>query len=316
MTVLVTGGAGFVGSHIVDHLMGRGEEVRVLDNLSAGVLSNLERWVEEPGFSFSDGDLLNPRDIDSAIKGCDKVFHLAANPEVRSWKASPEDHFRQNVEGTYNLLEAIRTRGGVDMVVFTSTSTVYGEAGEIPTAETYAPLKPISHYGASKLAAEALISSYAAMYGFRCVIYRMANVVGTRCNHGVVYDFVGKLRRNPRELEVLGDGSQSKSYLYVDDCVNGMVLGAENTDERVEILNIGSEDRVNVMRIAEIVIEEMGLEDVEINLTGGIDGGRGWKGDVKLMQLDMSRLKSLGWSPSLGSAEAVRLAARSLIQKG
>jgi len=154
------------------------------------------------------------------------------------------------------------------------------------------------------------------MYGFRCVVYRMANVVGPGSNHGVVYDFVEKLKKNPIKLEVLGDGSQSKSYLYVDDCVTGMVMGAEETDERVEILNIGSEDRVDVLTIAEIVIEEMGLEDVEIKLTGGVDGGRGWRGDVKLMQLDMSRLKTLGWRPKMGSAEAVRATARYLARKG
>jgi UDP-glucose 4-epimerase len=314
MTVLVTGGVGFIGSHLVDFFIGRGDEVRAFDNLSAGVLSNIDRWIKDPSFNFLKGDLLRPQEINSAIKGCDVVYHLAANPEVRSWKASPKDHFRQNIEGTYNLLEAIRVQGGVENLVFTSTSTVYGEVKEIPTPETYAPLKPISNYGASKLAAEALICSYASMYGFRCVIYRMANIVGPRSNHGVVYDFVGKLRRNPMELEVLGDGSQSKSYLYVDDCVEGMALGAENATERVEILNIGSEDRVNVMRIAEIVFEEMGLEGVEIKLTGGIDGGRGWKGDVKLMQLDMSRLKSLGWRPRMGSEEAVRLTARSFVK--
>lgn len=314
MTVLVTGGAGFIGSHLVDFFIGRGDEVRAFDNLSAGTLSNIEIRIKDPSFNFSKGDLLRPQEINPAIKGCDVVYHLAANPEVRSWKASPEDHFRQNIEGTYNLLEAIRVQGGVETLVFTSTSTVYGEAEEIPTSETYAPLKPISSYGASKLAAEALICSYASMYGFRCVIYRMANIVGPRSDHGVVYDFVGKLRRNPMELEVLGDGSQSKSYLYVDDCVEGMALGAENATEKVEILNIGSEDRVNVMRIAEIVVEEMGLEGVEIKLTGGIDGGRGWKGDVKLMQLDMSRLKSLGWRPRMGSEEAVRLTARSFVK--
>lgn len=314
MTVLVTGGAGFIGSHLVDFFIGRGDEVRAFDNLSAGTLSNIDRLIKDTSFNFSKGDLLRPQEINPAIKGCDVVYHLAANPEVRSWKASPEDHFRQNIEGTYNLLEAIRVQGGVETLVFTSTSTVYGEAEEIPTSETYAPLKPISSYGASKLAAEALICSYASMYGFRCVIYRMANIVGPRSDHGVVYDFVGKLRRNPMELEVLGDGSQSKSYLYVDDCVEGMALGAENATEKVEILNIGSEDRVNVMRIAEIVVEEMGLEGVEIKLTGGIDGGRGWKGDVKLMQLDMSRLKSLGWRPRMGSEEAVRLTARSFVK--
>jgi UDP-glucose 4-epimerase len=313
MTVLVTGGAGFIGSHLVDFFIGRGDEVRAFDNLSAGVLSNINIRIKDPSFNFSKGDLLRPQEINAAIKGCDVIFHLAANPEVRSWKASPEDHFRQNIEGTYNLLEAIRVQGDVETLVFTSTSTVYGEAEKIPTPETYAPLKPISNYGASKLAAEALICSYASMYGFRCIIYRMANVVGPRSNHGVIYDFVEKLRRNPKELEVLGDGSQSKSYLYVDDCVEGMALGTENAAERVEILNIGSEDRVNVTRIAEIVVEEMGLEGVEIELTGGIDGGRGWKGDVKLMQLDMSKLKSLGWRPRMGSEEAVRLTARSFV---
>ncbi len=312
MTILVTGGAGFVGSHIVDHFIEHGGEVRVFDNLSAGSLSNLERWIENPRFDFVQGDVLESASVRQAMKDCDTVFHLAANPEVRSWLASPEDHFKQNIVGTHSLLEAIREQGRVETLVFTSTSTVYGEASQLPTPETYAPMKPISHYGASKFAAEALICSYASMYGFRSVVYRMANVVGPRCNHGVVYDFVEKLRRNPNELEVLGDGSQSKSYLYVSDCVDGMIKGAERTDERVEILNIGSEDRVDVLTIARIVVEEMDLGDVEIKLTGGVDGGRGWKGDVKLMQLDMSRLKALGWEPLFGSAEAVRLTARAL----
>jgi UDP-glucose 4-epimerase len=138
--------------------------------------------------------------------------------------------------------------------------------------------------------------------------------VGPRCSHGVIYDFVEKLQNNPREIEVLGDGTQSKSYLYVDDCVEGMILGWERTEGRVEILNIGSEDRVDVMTIARIVIEKMGLNGVEIRLTGGVEGGRGWKGDVKLMQLDMSKLRSLGWRPRLNSAEAVRRTARALVQ--
>ncbi len=313
MTILVTGGAGFVGSHIVDHFIEHGGEVRVFDNLSAGSLSNLERWIENPRFDFVQGDVLESASVRQAMKDCDTVFHLAANPEVRSWLASPEDHFKQNIVGTHSLLEAIREQGRVETLVFTSTSTVYGEASQLPTPETYAPMKPISHYGASKLAAEALICSYASMYGFRSVVYRMANVVGPRCNHGVVYDFVEKLRRNPNELEVLGDGSQSKSYLYVSDCVDGMIKGAERTDERVEILNIGSEDRVDVLTIARIVVEEMDLGDVEIKLTGGVDGGRGWKGDVKLMQLDMSRLRDLGWRPRWGSSDAVRLTARTLV---
>lgn len=313
MTVLITGGAGFIGSHIADRLLEQDHHVKVLDNLSAGSLSNLEKWDGSENLKIVRGDLLDPYSIKVALEGCDTVYHLAANPEVRSWLASPKDHFKQNVEGTFNLLEVMRERGDVEKLVFTSTSTVYGEPDVIPTPEDYAPLKPISNYGASKLAAEALICSYSSMYGFRSVIYRMANVVGPRSNHGVTFDFAKKLRKNPGELEVLGDGSQSKSYLYIEDCVDGMVIGLNATNETVEILNIGSEDRVDVLTIARTVIEEMGLGDVEIRLTGGVDGGRGWRGDVKIMQLDMGKLKSLGWKPKFGSGEAIRLTAKSLL---
>ena len=312
MTVLVTGGAGFIGSHLVDSLLERGKAVRVFDNMSAGNELYLERWAGNEMFNFIKGDLTKPSEINYILEGCDTIYHLAANPEVRSWLASPDDQFKQNVEATFNLLEDIRKNSDINLLVFTSTSTVYGEATKIPTPETYAPLKPISNYGASKLAAEAMICSYASMYGFQSVIYRMANIVGPRSGHGVIYDFIEKLRKDPLKLEVLGDGTQSKSYLYVEDCIEGMIYGAETTNEDVEILNIGSEDRVTVLEIARIVIEEMGLEGAEIELTGGVDGGRGWKGDVKLMQLDMQRLKTLGWTPKRSSAEAVRETTRHL----
>lgn len=312
MTILVTGGAGFIGSHIVDEFMENGEKVRVLDNLSGGTSSNVERWEEAPRFEFIKGDILNQSDIGEALQNCSIVYHIAANPEVRSWKASPLEHFKQNIEGTFNLLEGIRKIGAVNKLVFTSTSTVYGEAKTVPTTEDYAPLKPISNYGASKLAAEALISSYASMYSFQGVIYRMANVVGPRSNHGVVYDFIQKLKANPDELKILGDGSQSKSYLYIDDCVEGMLLGVDNAREDVEILNIGSSDRVDVVTIAKIVVEEMELQEAKFSFTGGVDGGRGWKGDVKLMQLDSSKLKSLGWRPKHSSEKAIRLTAKHL----
>jgi len=314
MKVLVTGGAGFIGSHLVDFLIDGGREVCVIDDLSAGSLDNLRRWESDPRLSFVKGDLLDPEAVIGALGGCDVVHHLAANPEVRASRASPEDHFKQNVEATYRLLEAVRRVGGVELFVFASSSTVYGEADMVPTPEDYGPLKPISHYGASKLAAEALVSAYASMYGFRAVIFRLANIVGPRSGHGVVYDFVEKLRADQGKLEVLGDGSQSKSYLYVDDCVRGMVMGAEEARDRVEVFNLGSDDRVSVMEIAGIVIEEMGVEGCEVRLTGGVDGGRGWAGDVKVMQLDSSRLRSLGWRPALSGLEAVRETARALVR--
>ncbi len=312
MVSLVTGGAGFIGSHLVDFLMETGETVRVLDNLSAGDLANLSTWLPSPRMKVFQGDILNKESVFKALKGCDTVFHLAANPEVRSEKASPHDHFKQNIEATYNLLECMREVGGVERFVFASTSTVYGEPSEIPTPETYGPLKPISHYGASKLASEALSMSYASMCEFGCVIYRLANVIGPRSNHGVIWDFVEKLREDPSRLEVLGDGTQSKSYLYIDDCIAGIMAGLDGLDGGIMVYNIGSVDRVDVISIADAVIDAMALENVEIRTTGGVSGGRGWKGDVKKMQLDMSSLQLRGWSAKMSSMEAVRETARSI----
>lgn len=296
----------------MDFLINEGKEVRVIDNLSSGNREHLAQWSDNPMMELMELDLLDKTALDGALKGCDEVYHLAANPEVNAKNASPEDHFRQNIEATYNLLEAMRRIGEQKFIAFTSSSTVYGEAETIPTREDYGPLVPISLYGASKLACEALLTAYASMYGFRTIIYRLANVVGPRSNHGVIYDFVHKLRDNPSELEVLGDGSQSKSYLFVDDCISGIMKGIERGN-RVDIYNIGSWDRTNVLEIAETVKNEMGLKDAKIRLTGGVDGGRGWKGDVKIMQLDMEELKSIGWTPKYGSAEAVRLTSRSVI---
>jgi len=312
--VLVTGGAGFIGSHLVDALMARGNEVVVLDNLSSGALENLAKWLDNSNFRFVRGDLLKPSDVDDVLDGYDVVFHLAANPEVRVGSVSPNVHFQQNVVATYNLLEALRRRSDVEALVFTSSSTVYGEA-ETPTREDYALLKPISVYGASKLACEALICAYAHSYGFRAVIHRLANVVGPRSEHGVIVDFVRKLGENPKRLEILGDGTQKKSYLYVTDCVEALLSGLDGALDRVEVFNVGSEDQVDVLTIVRIVAEEMDLADVKFRLTGGVDGGRGWVGDVKNMLLGISKLKKLGWKPKHGSAESIRLTVREMLSK-
>lgn len=311
--ILVTGGAGFIGSHLVDALMKSGSKVTVLDNLSGGRLSNISTWLKNPKFKFIMGDMLNPKDIRKALKNCEIVFHLAANPDVKIGAFNTKIDYEQNILATYNLLEALREHGQCENIVFTSTSTVYGEAEKMPTPENYGPLKPISLYGASKLACEALISGYSHLFGFKSVICRLANIVGSRSGHGVIYDFINKLRNNPRMLEVLGDGTQRKSYLYVKDCVEAMILAAEKSRNQVEIYNIGSEDTVNVAAIARIVIEEMGLKNVEIRYTGGVEGGRGWRGDVKEMLLDISKIKGLGWKPKLNSEEAVRQATKDII---
>ncbi|MEM0006978.1 MAG: NAD-dependent epimerase/dehydratase family protein [Candidatus Bathyarchaeia archaeon] len=306
--ILVTGGAGFIGSHLVDRLCKMGKDVIVFDNLSSGTIENVRKWLGTPGFRFIRGDLLSLEEVVKSINGCDTVFHLAANPEVRVGSENPQIHYEQNVLTTFNLLEAIRKVGVVKTLVFTSSSTVYGDAETIPTPEDYAPLKPLSTYGASKLAAEALISAYANTYGFKAIIYRLANIVGLRSQHGVIYDFIKKLRENPERLEILGDGTQMKSYLHVEDCVDAILIGLEASNERVSIFNVGSEDQIVVREIADIVCAKMGLKNVQYVFTGGVDGGRGWKGDVKVMLLNIKRLKSLGWRPKLNSRQAVERA--------
>ena len=313
MDVLVTGGGGFIGNHLVRALTARAVNVCVLDNLSGGNPDNDCDPPKNSDFTFIQGDLLNTVDARKAVEGNDVIFHLAANPEVRINSLGARIHYRQNVEATFNLLEAARKSENVKTFVFTSSSTVYGEASKIPTPEDYSPLEPISTYGATKLACEALVAGYAHAHDFNAVIYRLANVVGPRNKHGVVYDFVRKLTENPTELEILGDGNQTKSYICIDDCVEAMLLGWEKSRDRVEVYNIGSENQINVKTIARIVTDEMGLKDTKFRFTGGVDGGRGWKGDVKNMLLDVNKLKKLGWKPKLTSEEAVARATRDLL---
>ncbi|MEA2053661.1 MAG: NAD-dependent epimerase/dehydratase family protein [Candidatus Thermoplasmatota archaeon] len=310
MAVLVTGGAGFIGSHLIDALIGKGHEVKCIDNFSSGRKEFIEHSMEN-GLDLMEGDLLNRNDIKRALKECDTVFHLAANPDVRLGVEDTNVHLEQNIIATYNLLEEMR-EAGVKKIAFTSSSTVYGDAGQIPTPENYGPLIPISLYGASKLAAEGLISSYCCTFDMQSTIYRFANVVGPRSTHGVTYDFIKKLRINPDILEILGDGSQKKSYLYISDCIEAMLFGMEKSESKVEIFNIGSEDWIDVRRIADIISEEMALSP-DYKFTGGVDGGRGWKGDVKVMCLSIDKLKNLGWSPRYGSEQSIRMTARWLI---
>ncbi|NPA48101.1 MAG: NAD-dependent epimerase/dehydratase family protein [Thermococci archaeon] len=314
MKALVTGGAGFIGSHLVDRLMELGWSVRVLDDLSAGSLDNLRRWLDDERLEFIKGDMRDLKVVKEAVDGVEVVFHLAANPEVRIGSQSPELLYETNVLITYNLLEAIRN-SGVKHLIFTSSSTVYGEADVIPTPEDYAPLEPISVYGGAKLAAEALISGYAHTFGLNALIFRLANVIGERSNHGVIYDFINKLRRNPEELEILGDGTQRKSYLHVSDTVEGMLRIFEHfrgSGKTVDFYNLGNDDWITVREIAEIVSEEMKLKPRFV-FTGGVDGGRGWKGDVKFMRLSVEKAKETGWRPRLNSYEAVRRTVRELL---
>jgi UDP-glucose 4-epimerase len=310
-SILITGGAGFIGSHLLDALLVE-NEVTVLDNFSSGKREYLDLHHNNPNFRLLEADLLHPEFMEKALKEVDMVFHLAANPDVKLGAENTRVHLEQNLLATYNLLEAMR-KSDVKRIAFTSTSTVYGEAAKVPTPEDYGPLLPISLYGASKLACEAQISSYCHTFDMQSWIYRFANIVGERGTHGVLVDFIRKLRENPGELEILGSGKQKKSYLEVRDCVRAMLHSVEHSDEQVNVFNVGTEDSVDVTQIADIVASQMGLDDVLYRYTGGVDG-RGWKGDVKVMQLSIEKIKKLGWSPQGGSAWAVEMAVKALLK--
>lgn len=315
--MLVTGGAGFIGSHLVDHLTEQNAFVRVVDNLSSGKEENIKKHLTKRSFEFLNGDLKDEAAVEKALEGIETVFHLAANPEVRVDKADPSIHFQENLLATFSFLQAMRRSNSAKLIVFFSSSTVYGEPTELPTSEDYGPLLPISVYGASKPGCEALVSSYCKTFGIRGLIFRLANIVGGRTTHGVIADFVQKLRYDTDELEVLGDGTQTKSYLHVEDLVDAVLFALDNflhKKNSVDVYNVGSPDKINVKRIAEIVVEEMRLRNVKLEFTGGVDGGRGWKGDVKTMQLSIRKMATLGWKPRYCSEVAVRKSCREHIE--
>lgn len=309
--ILVTGGAGFIGSYLVDCLMKTGNNITVFDNLSSGKIEFIEKHLGNPDFTLIKGDLLDNREIEIASRDIDFVFHVAANPDVKLGASDTKVHFDQNILATYNLLEAVR-KNKVKKIAFTSTSTVYGEAQIMPTPENYGPLIPISLYGASKLACEALITSYSHTFEIQCWVFRFANIVGPRSTHGIIVDFINKLRENATQLEILGDGKQEKSYLHISECVDAILFAIEKSQDNVNIFNIGSEDTISATRIGEKIVEEMGLSGVKFIYTGG---NRGWKGDVPKMRLGIEKLKSLGWNPGYTSERSVRETARAIIKE-
>ena len=302
-TVLVTGGAGFIGSHLVDRLVREGYRVRVIDNLSSGRIENIKHHLEVNAIELAIGDLKDSQVALRAVEGVDVVFHFAANPEVRVSATNPEIHFNENVVATFSLLEAMR-KSNVREVVFASSSSVYGEPEEIPVGED-APIRPVSVYGASKAACESLIHAYSKLYGIKAIILRYANVVGPRLRHGVIWDFINKLLKNSSELEILGDGKQVRSYIYINDAVEATIIAWKKTSTRFEVYNVGSEDWITVDEVANIVIDVMGLTNVE-KVYKPMLHGVGWPGDVKKIALSIDKVKDLGFRPKLSSTEAVR----------
>ncbi|MCI0503525.1 NAD-dependent epimerase/dehydratase family protein [Candidatus Micrarchaeota archaeon] len=293
MKVAVTGGAGFIGSHLADALVSEGHEVYVIDNLVTGKQEN----VNEKAI-FMKRDIHH--DLSNELEGMDCVFHLAANPDVKSSATDPMGCFEENVSGTLMLLESCR-KADVKRIVFASTSTVYGEAKVFPTPESH-PCAPISNYGASKLAGEAFVSSYCATYGMKGTSMRFANIYGERSTHGVMYDFYHKLMHDSKRMEILGDGRQEKSYLHVSDCVSGIMAAWKKQDAQYDVFNVGSHEKVLVSEIAALMCRILGLTP-ELNYTGT---PRGWAGDSRLMLLDCAKLKALGWKAGLGFENGVR----------
>ncbi len=310
MKAFVTGGAGFIGSHLVDKLIEKGYKVTVYDNLSSGRKQFLEQHTNNNNFTFIEDDLLDLEQVKKEIRGHDVVFHIAANPFVRLGEKQTRLDLEQGMIVTYNILESMRVNG-IKKIVFSSSSVVYGETNEPSLPENYGPLLPISLYGAGKLGSEGLITAFCGTFDFQTWIYRFANVVGSRGTHGVIVDFIEKLRKNPGELEILGDGKQQKPYLYVSDCVDGIIFGFEKSNDMINLFNLGCDTNTTVKRIAEIVVKEMKLRDVKFKYTGG---KRGWKGDVPRFQLDASKLNQLGWKATLTSDEAVRKATHDLLE--
>ena len=313
--VCVTGGAGFIGSHVVDRLLSEGARITVLDNLSTGRRENVEPHLGNPRFHFVQGDLLDLDCLRETIAGHDLVWHLAANTDIRGGTIQTDADLKNCVMGTWNVLEAMRLTGVRDLI-FASSGVVYGDSPANPLLESTGPLLPVSLYGAGKLSGEAFVSAYCHLFGLRGWMFRFANVIGSRTNHGVVHDFVRKLRQNPRELEVLGDGYQVKPYLLVEECVDGMLYAYRNVALSVEqpcdVFNLSTDTTISVREIAEIVIDVLGLNQARIRYTGG---RRGWPGDAPVILMGAAKLCQLGWSARHSSAEAVRIAASRLAQE-
>lgn len=311
MNVLVTGGAGFIGSHLCDALMANGYNITVVDNLVLGRKENIIHLLDCNSFSFQQVDILDAKAMDAVFVhgNFDMVYHLAANSDIQKGGNDPNVDFNLTFNTTFTILELMR-KHNVKKLFFASTSAIFGETSDT-LFEDYGPLLPVSNYGAAKLASEAFISAYSAMYGIQVWITRFPNVVGERFTHGVIYDFIHRLQVDSTELVVLGNGEQCKPYIYVKDLIQGILFVINNSHERYNLYMLGSNTRTKVKEIASMVIEEMDL-DSAIKYTGG---DRGWKGDVPEFKYDLSKVNHLGWSAKRNSNESVRLAIQKALGK-
>ena len=307
----ITGGAGFIGSHLVDRLMEENSRVTIYDNLVSGRREWIEHHLGKENFHFIQADLLNSDTLTQTMKGHEVVWHLGANTDIPAGNRITDLDLNNGTIATRNVLEAMR-QNNIDKIIFASTACVYGDVPLVPLDETFGPLFPINLYGAAKLACEGLLTAYSHLFGIKVWMFRFGNVVGDRMGHGVIFDFIHKLKQNPEELEILGDGNQEKNFFLVEDCIDGMLFASRNSSKQYDVFNLGCNSTVKVSVIAEIVVEEMGLKDVKLKYTGG---KRGWPGDAPYVMFDTTKMERLGWKAKYTSEEAVRIATRRLLGK-
>lgn len=310
---LIVGGAGFIGSHFTDALLtNHDDEVCLYDNFTSGREWHYAHHIGSGRFSVVRGHVEDLESLTAAMRGCSRVVHLASNPDIAKAISDPTIDFHQGTALTSNVVEAAR-RSGVSEILYASGSGVYGDLGEVEAQEDHGPLVPTSPYGASKLAGEALLSAYSAMFGIRASAFRFGNVVGPRQTHGVGFDFVRRLRKNHRHLEILGDGRQSKSYVHVSDVVEAVLSMSAKRISDFEVFNVASGDYVTVTEIADIALGVLGISkaDCEFTFTGG---DRGWRGDVPVVRLSTERIRARNWAPTMGSREALRSAMVSMAE--
>lgn len=309
---LIIGGAGFIGSHFADRLLSDDAVLRVTlyDNFSSGREWHYSDHVANPRFSLVRGEVGDVEALTRAMTGHDVVIHLASNPDIARAAREPAIDFDHGTVLTQNVLEAMR-RSGARRILYASGSGVYGDLGETEANEDYSPMRPISTYGASKLAGEALISAYCFMFGLSGYAFRFGNVVGPRQTHGVGFDFVRRLLEDPTRLRILGDGRQSKSYIHVDDVTEAVLLANARSEEPFDVFNVATGDYITVTEIAELAAQCLGLTEMpRFEYTGG---DRGWKGDVPVVRLNTDRLTRLGWTCRLGTREALRSSLLALV---
>jgi UDP-glucose 4-epimerase len=311
--VLVFGGAGFIGSHLTERLIQEGAAVTVYDNLKTGRTANLAKVWRHPGFRFIEADVCERNKVEETVPGHEVIFYFCDDSDIRSAAEHPDTFVEQNIMGLFYVLESMR-RNGIRLILFPSSTTVFGELAHPPASELHGPLTPLNLYGGAKLAAEGLISAWAHTYDFRAIVFRFVGIIGGRMDHGVVHDFVRKLQKDPTRLEILGDGTQSRSFVLVDDCLEAMLFALAKTTKNYNLVHIGNVDQISVNETAEVIFQVMKLKGVKLHRAGGKVG---WKGDVTSNFIATETLTAWGWKPRRSSREAVfEAASRLALERG